>query len=277
MDDPEWMNATFLDFSFTFSNGESYRANVYLGHNDTHFFVGTVLFNVGPNPSTVPDYVTRPDGFYIYFDVDNDGNLTSPEDAKGLLNFIGIYHGEIFWSQSISKDGFWEPVEYPPSVQFRHEARPEVEGKILWTSDENAWMAHGKIHNTSTHGCGGYYGGFGGDEHFEFFFSLNSNDTLSDGLHLKTGEAKTLGFALEFYRQGYELENGTIIPDLYDVWPGEGFTPNVFINASEYAKMFIDLSLPMNDLLNSRILFITITIVVLAIILAAVYINFKKR
>jgi hypothetical protein len=273
---PEWVNAALLDFNFTFANGQSYKANVHLGHNSTHFFVGAILFDVGPNPSTVPDYVTRPDGFYIYFDIDNDGNLTSPEDAKGLLNFIGIYHGEVFWSQSISEDGFWESAEYSPSLQFRHEARPEVEGKILWTSDVNAGIAYGKAYDISTHGSGSYSASFG-DQHFEFCFSLNSNDTFADGLHLKTSEAKTLGFVLEFYRQGYELENGTIVPDLYDFWPGEGFTPNVFINASEYAKMLIDLSLPTNDLLNSRILFITITVIVLAITLAVLCVKFKRR
>lgn len=48
---------------------------------------------------------------------------------------------------------------------------------------------------TSTHGLGGCYDG---DQHFEFYFSLNSDDMLSDGLHLKTGETKTVRFALEF-------------------------------------------------------------------------------
>ncbi|MDH7607448.1 MAG: hypothetical protein QHH12_06790 [Candidatus Bathyarchaeota archaeon] len=255
VNDPEWMNATFLDFNFTFANGKSYRANVYLGHNGTHFFVGAILFNVGPNPTTVPDYVTRPDGFYIYFDVNNDGKLTPPEDAKGLLNFIGVYHGQTFWSSSISKDGFWDSEKDPLAVQFWHERRPEVEGEILWAPDENAWPPE-KVHYSSTHGSGGYYDG---DQHFEFYFSLNSDDMLSDGLHL-TGGAKTVGFALEFYRQGYDLENGTRIPDLYDFWPGEGFTPNVFVNPSEYAKMFINLKTQTNNPLdNLRILFITLT------------------
>lgn len=273
----EWEDAALLEFNFTFANGQSYRAKVYLGHNATHFFVGAILFNVGPNPSTVPDYVVRPDGFYIYFDVDNDGELTTPEDAKGLLNFIGVYQSQVFWSQSISKDGFWDSTEYPPFVRFWHARRPEVEGKIFWTPDENAWMAHGKLHDITTHGSGSYNASFG-DQHFEFYFSLNSNDTLTDGLHLKTGEAITMGFALEYYRQGYELENGTVIPDLYDFWPGEGFTPNVLINASAYAKMSIDLRTIRNDFPDLRTLFFIITIIALSIILVVSFqVKSKKQ
>jgi len=37
IEDLEWMNATFLDFNFTFANGESHRANVYLGHTTLTF------------------------------------------------------------------------------------------------------------------------------------------------------------------------------------------------------------------------------------------------
>lgn len=262
VNDPEWMNATFLDFNFTFANGKSYRANVYLGHNGTHFFVGAILFNVGPNPTTVPDYVTRPDGFYIYFDVNNDGKLTTPEDAKGLLNFIRVYYGRTYWSSSIPTDDFWDSESNPVSVQFWHKRRPEVEGEIRWEPDENAWLP-GKIHYASTEGAGGYYDG---DQHFEFYFSLNSEDTLSDGLHLTSG-AKTMGFALEFYRQGCELENGIMNPDLYDFWPGEGFTPNVFINASEYAKMFIDLGTQTSNSPDLRVLFVIVMAVTILILI----------
>lgn len=276
LNDQEWINATLLDFNFTFKNGESHRAKVCLGHNTTHFFVGAILFNVGPNPYTVPDKVTRPDGFFIYFDVDNDGELTSPEDGKGLLNFIGIYHEQIFWSQSISKDYFWDPTEYPSALQSWREARPEIEGKILWDDDINAGVYYGESYDVSTHGIGSYSDGLIGDEHFEFCFSLNSNDTFADRIHLKTGEVKILGFALEFYRQGYYLENSTRVPDLYDFWPSEGFTPNVMINASEYAKMSIDLR-TQNSSLDLRIILTVIATVLIFVILTVIfYVKFKR-
>ena len=262
VDDPEWASATLLDFNFTFANGESHRANVYLGHNGTHFFVGAVLFNVGPNPFTVPDKVVYPDGFFIYFDVDNDGELTQPEDAKGLLNNIGVYHGQVYWAMALPTDRFWESVEYPPSVRNWHERRPEVDGKIMWTADENIAAS-----NISTHGRGYYEDGFSGDEHFEFFFPLSNKDTLSDGFQVKTGEAKTMGFALEFYRQGYDLENGTRIPDLYDFWPGNDFTPNVFINASDYAKLLIKVETAESITFDLRTLFIAAIIITILIIL----------
>ncbi|MEM3874871.1 MAG: hypothetical protein QXU45_07055 [Candidatus Bathyarchaeia archaeon] len=231
------------------------------------------MFNVGPNPYTVPDYVTRPDGFYIYFDVDCDGKLSTPEDAKGLLNFIGIYHGKTFWSQSISKDGFWPPTAYQASKW--KEARPEMEVECLWDDDVNAGVYYKKPYDISTHGSGGYYNG---DQHFEFCFPLNSNDTFADGLHLKTGETKIMGFALEFYRQGYYLENGTYIPDLYDYWPGEGFTPNVIANASEYAKMSIDLSTPNNRLSSQLLLAIlAITLLTATTALSIKFIKAKRR
>jgi hypothetical protein len=107
--EPEWVNATFLDINFTFSNGQSYNARVYLGHNGSNFFVGAIIYGAGPNPYTVPDYVTRPDGFHIYFDVNNDENLTSPEAGRGILNFIGAYQGNISWDNSLSRDHFWTP------------------------------------------------------------------------------------------------------------------------------------------------------------------------
>jgi hypothetical protein len=272
VNDPEWVNATFLDFNFTFANGKSYRANVYLGHNGTHFFVGAILFNVGPNPVTIPDYVVRPDGFYIYFDVNNDGKLTMPEDAKGLLNFIGVYHGRTYWSSSIPKDGFWDSKSNVVDLEFWRKRRPEVEGEIRWEPDENAWPPE-KVHYTSTHGRGGYYDG---DQHFEFYFPLNSDDMLTDGLHL-TGGAKTLGFALEFYRQGCDLENGTRVPDLYDFWPGEGFTPNVFINASQYAKIFIDIGTQTSNPPYSMILFVALTVVTILIIFGIISRKIKTK
>jgi hypothetical protein len=264
IEDLEWMNATFLDFNFTFANGESHRANVYLGHNDTHFFVGAIIFNVGPNPFSVPDKVTRPDGFFIYFDVDNDRKLTSPEDAKGLLNFLVMYHGQIFGTDSINEDGFWKPMEDPDTIKYWRERRPEINEPVLWSPDENVGgnadvFGHGEYTNL--------------DETFEFCFPLNSNDTLADGLHIKTGEAKTMGFALAFHRQGYYLENGTAIPDLYDLWPGEGFTPNVLVNASQYAHMHIDLGKPNN--FQNVIRWLPV-VAIIAMAIAVIFI-FKKQ
>jgi hypothetical protein len=84
-----------------------------------------------------------------------------------------------------------------------------------------------------------------------------------------------MGFALEFYRQGYYLENGTAIPDLYDLWPGEGFTPNVLIDASQYAQMHIDLGKPNNSQNVIRWLPV-VAIIAIAIISAIIFIFLKK-
>jgi hypothetical protein len=266
VNDPEWMNATLLNFNFSFVNGQSYRATVFLGHNGTHFFVGVYVFHVGPNPFSVPDKVTRPDGFFIYFDVSDDGKLAAPEDAKGLLNFLVMYHGQIFGTDSTNADDFWEPMEDPETIKYWRERRPEINEPVLWSPDENAGE------NVEVFGHGEYTNL---DETFEFCFPLNSNDTLADGLHIKTGEAKTMGFALEFYRQGYYLENGTAIPDLYDLWPGEGFTPNVLIDASQYAQMHIDLGKPNNSQNVIRWLPV-VAIITIAVISAMIFIFLKK-
>ena len=268
VDEQDWVNATFLDVNFTFSNGKSYEAHTFLGHNNTHFLVGVIIFKVGPNPSTVPDYATRPDGFGIYFDVDNDGNLTTPEAGRGLLNFIDIYHDKIFYGSSICKNYFWTPPGEYYNERYWRESRPEIEGEHRWDCVVNAGVYYHEAYEISTRGRGGYYGGLeSGDEHFEFCFPLDSNETFSNGLHLETGEARTMGFCLAFYRQGYYLENDTRVPDVYDYWPGDGFTPNVIINASEYAKMTIDLGFSTNDSLNSAILLVAVTITVLVIVL----------
>ena len=276
--EPEWVNATFLDINFTFSNGQSYNARVYLGHNGSNFFVGAIIYGAGPNPYTVPDYVTRPDGFHIYFDVNNDENLTSPEAGRGILNFIGVYQGNISWHETLSRDHFWTPTYDIQQERYWRESRPEIEGELRWDDVVNAGMRYNEPYNTSTLGWGSYHGGLvGGDEHFEFTFPLDSNITFSNGLQLKTGETKTIGFCLEFYRQGYYFENGTRIPDLYDYWPGEGFTPNVVINASQYAKMRLDLSLTTNGSPNATIVFVATTITVLAIILVVFRKKLRKR
>lgn len=264
----EWINATFLGFNFTFANGRSYKVNVYLGHNDTHFFVGAIIFDVGFNPFSVPDKVTRPDGFFIYFDADNDGKLNSIEDRKGLLNFLVMYQGKIYGTDSINEDGFWKLTENADTIKFWRERRPEINGNVLWASDEKAEVSgHGEYIDLNKN--------INLDETFEFCFPLDSNDTIADGLHIKTGEIKTVGFALEFYRQGCYLENGTAIPDLYDLWPGEGFTPNVLINASQYAKMCIDLKKPNNS--QNTILWPLIVIISITVILAIIAFIFSKE
>ena len=278
MGDQEWINATFLDVNFTFSNGKSYNAHVYLGHNETHLFVGAIIFKAGPNPYTVPDYVTRPDGFQIYFDVNNDANLAAPEAGRGLLNFIDIYQGNISWDDSVSKDYFWAPTYDPDQTKYWHESRPEIEGEYRWYDVANAGNLYNKPYNISSLGRGSYHGGFNdGDEHFEFCFPLNSEITFSNRLQLKAGETKTMGFCLEFYRQGFYFENGTRVPDLYDYWPGEGFTPNVVTNASQYAKMTVDLSLASNASPNSTILVVATTIAVLTIVLIVFWRKTTRR
>jgi hypothetical protein len=273
-ENPQWANATFLDFNFTFVNEESYKANVYLGHNATHFFVGAKIFAVGPNPFSVPNRVIRPDGFIINFDVDNDEKLTCPEDRKGLISFTGIYDGRIYWSSSTVFDEFWDTLGYPNTEYWRNR-RPETMGDIEWTDDRSMYITYHKTYDVSTHGCGNYSGGIKGDEYFEFCFPLVTNDTLADGLQLKFSQTYTLGFALEFYRQAYDLENGTRVPDLYDYWPGEGFSPELINNASKYAKMLIDLRQgisPLPWIVSGSI----IAIVALTAVLA-IYVSRRKR
>ncbi len=232
VDDSAWADATLLDFNFTFANGQDHRANVHLAHNSTHFFVGAILFHVGPNPFSVPDEMVLPDGFLIYFDVFNDGRLESPEDAKGLLNFIGMRHGQTYLAFSLKLDWFWDSVEYPPSLQDWHDRRPDVSNKILWTPDDNI-----ETSDVSTRGVGFYDNGSTGDQHFEFCFPLSNSDKVTDGLQVAEGETRPIGFALEFNRQGYEPDEGVRIPDLYDFWPGTGFTPDVGITPSDYARL----------------------------------------
>jgi len=270
VDNQEWADATLLNNNFTFVNGQTYRAKVYLGHNGTHFFVGAIIYDVGPNPFSIPDKVTRPDGFIIYFDVDNDEKLTAPEDAKGLLNFLVMYHGQMFGTDSINVDDFWEPTEDVDIIKSWRERRPEINGNVLWSPDENAGG------NAEVFGQGEYINldDDNLDETFEFCFPLGSNDTVADGLHIKTDEAKTMGFALEFYRQGCYLENGTAVPDLYDLWPGDGFTPNVLINASQYAQLYID-TRKSNNSQNVIRWLLVVSIIAIAVI-AVMILHFKK-
>jgi len=272
IDNLEWLNATFLKINFTFANGESYRASVYLGHNDTHFFVGAIIFDVGPNPFSVPEVATRPDGFFIYFDVNNDGELTAPEDAKGLLNFLVMYQNQIFGTDSINEDGFWKAVEDADTIKFWRERRPEINQPVLWSSDGKADITgHGEYINLNDNSLL--------DETFEFCFPLDPNDTFTDGLHIKIGEVKTIGCALAFYRQGCYFENGTATADLYDLWPGDGFTPNVLINASQYAKIKISLeqtkSLKNNDLWLVPIM--TIGIIVIFVVAFNLFKILKRK
>ncbi len=256
VDDSAWLNATLLDLNFTFINGQNHRANVHLGHNGTHFFVGAIIFLVGPNPFSVAEEMVLPDGFLIYFDVQNDGKLSPPEDAKGLLNFVGVRHSQIYLSMSLSLDWFWDSAEDLPFLQNWGERRPSVSNSVLWTPDENIAAS-----NISTCGMGYYSGGLTGDQHFEFCFPLSNNDKIADGLQVATGETRTMGVALEFFRQGYEPEDGVRIPDLYDFWPGDGFTPNVSTTPSEYARVLLNYEGQFGSL-NFGILFIVVVIAV---------------
>jgi len=259
----EWVDAAKLEFNFTFATGESHKADVYLVRNDSHFFAGVIIRDLGPNPFTVPDKAVFPDGFEIYFEVDNDGKLTQPEDGKGQLNFIGFRNGSVYFDTAISKDSFWESPPYPGTVSSWQLHRPEINGEVSWTSDENV-----KASDISVHPSGYYSGGISGDEHFEFTFPLTSNDTVADGFQVSEGESKIMGFALEFYRQTYSYENGTEGQDLYDYWPGEGFTPNVIINPSEWAKLSIGLGTATNNFLDPRIILTIVAIIIIILIIS---------
>lgn len=258
VEEKEWIGAVKLEFNFTFSNGESHKAEVYLARNASHFFVGAVIHSLGPNPFTITNKVTFPDGFNIYFDVDNDGNLTQPEDSKGLVNFISFDNGTVYFDGSFSADSFWNYAS--ALADGWQKRRPETNGKVLWTPDENVAES-----DVSTYGSGYYSGGMSGDEHFEFTFPLHNNDVIADGFQVKAGESKIMGFALEFYRQTYSYENGTEGQDLYDYFPGEGFTPDVIINPSQWAKLSVNLGSPTTSVPDLRIL--PIAIIIIAIIL----------
>ena len=240
----EWKKATHLTINFTFENGETHRADIYLGHDDEAFFVGAIIWNVGPNPYSVPDGWWYPDVLVLFFDTDNDGNLTTPEDGKAAYIVIGIEKGREEIRDAWVGDWYWNSSDYYAKLMWKR-SRPNLNTEAYWNNDDTDGGDHHSISNVVFKYFNNSIVGYNpldGTQYFEFGFELDpKEDTSHDGLHVKPGELKVVGLCIEYYRQLGFNDTTPVGPDIYDDWPGEGYTPDVFVNATKYAKIVIDL------------------------------------
>jgi len=231
-----WHSAQELNVSFWISvrNSSAYQeiqGKIMLGHNQASLFVRSVLFSVGLNPYTgwQPDGVHAiiPDVVRLMFDVPNDVRLTFPEDGKtwycALTNSGGDYS---------VLDGWWGDLYYG---QESTAGRAGWDFTSKWALDDSNSTGNGTVFDP----VNGHFmisTNAQGDEITEISIPLQSNDTY-DGLNLEKGKVHYLGLCAEFVRQG----DGYDGKDLFDDWPGEGFTPQTCMNPLEFARLMIDL------------------------------------
>jgi hypothetical protein len=235
----EWKKATHLTINFTFENGETHPADIYLGHDNEAFFVGAAVWQVGPNPYSFPDGWWFPDALVLYFDTDNDGKLTTPEDAKVAFVVIGIENNSELLKDAWVSDWYWNNSLSSKKIEWA-ERRPSLNAEVYWGSEEEASSLDNIIFKYFHNSIAGY-DPLDGTEYFEFGFELNPQDIMHDGLHIKPGELKVVGLTIEYYRQRGFNDTVPLGPEIWDDWPGDGYTPDVFVNATKYAKMAIDL------------------------------------
>lgn len=235
----EWQKATHLTVNFTFENGETHPADIYLGHDNEALFVGAIVWHVGPNPYSFPDGWWFPDALVLYFDTDNDGKLTTPEDAKSALIVIGIENNREMIKDAWVLDWYWNDSRLSTAIHW-FEKRPSLSTEAYWVLDDDRSSIVNIILKYLNNSIVGY-NPLDGTQYFEFGFELNPQDITQDGLHVKPGELKVIGLAIEYYRQRGFNDTTPLGPEIYDDWPGDGYTPDVFANATKYAKIAIDL------------------------------------
>ncbi len=226
------LNITFNIAIPRFNQTRMVPSTIYLGHDKNYLYVGGRFVGMGQNPASTSSTVLY-SYLNVYFDVDNDGVLTSPESGSSLEVGVGPEVALRNETDSWRSYLIWS---YDDLVWSRSTVRP---GQDVWLTGEKYYsptaqpsFALGEmdtLYDQST------------ETLMVLFSRFLSRPALSeiDALQMKFGERWVMGFLIEL---GYNTWYGTYT-DFVDGWPQKIY-PYLSSDSSWWPKLVIDLTNP---------------------------------
>ena len=203
---------------------------LYLGHDSDYLYVGGRFVGMDTNPINT-DNDTYPQYFSIYFDVPNNGVLSSPESGSRIALFIQKSSaGGLSW--------FYHDLSWVYDTSVTH--------RMIWmtANDYYAFCLHRAQPTFSLAAEAAEYDKTTGTVSILFARYLSRAEiSEANGLQMRPSERWVLGFQLELGFTNPNISPEDLFLDFIDGWP-RNIYPYLSNDSSWWPKMVIDLTNP---------------------------------
>jgi hypothetical protein len=226
-------NALKLNITFSivlFNGTRVIPSTLYLGHDSSYLYVGGRFVGMYTNPINT-DNDTYPEYFSIYFDVPNNGVLSSPESGSRIALFIQKSSaGGLSW--------FYHDLSWVYDTSVTH--------RMIWmtANDYYAFCLHRAQPTFSLAAEAAEYDKTTGTVSILFArFLSRAEISEANALQMRLSERWVLGFQLELGFTNPNISPEDLFLDFIDGWPRNTY-PYLSNDSSWWPKMVIDLTNP---------------------------------